>query len=453
MTAAESRACLDSWVRLLESHPQVAAARLVPGSEPRIEVTPRASVTETVDGWLYLFEDLYDSGVDHAGSCRDPQLVGWIDGLTKEPVPVAQMREWVDETVDRIKSLQPRRVLEIGAGTGLIMGELLASADLEEYVATDLASASVEALRSISGRGGPQTRVRVYQGSAHENPPASEGGGYDTVILNSVAQYFPSVEYLEDVIAQVIRLMAPQGHLFLGDLRDATLLTSYYQRRSAGTEADFDLERHQRRDFELSLEPDYIKSLERVFDAVTAVETAPKRGKHLNEMTLFRFDAVLHLGCRPLMTSPPESSSGGAPTRAIAQHIEAGGRSAVWRGLRNARLDGTGADSVDPEALWGLDGLGGWKVRVGCEPGLGSGALEVWASPPGASGDHFGLSLPGGGDPKAPHQLSLPPGRMWSLLDTLKTHLSAELGEAEPAGGRIPTIQLGPRFPGVIGQE
>ncbi|NUP15608.1 MAG: class I SAM-dependent methyltransferase [Streptomyces sp.] len=453
MTAAESRAQLDSWVRRLASHPQVAAARLVPGAQPRIEVTPKASVTETVDGWLYLFEDLYDSGVDHAGSCDDPQLVGWIDGLTQKPVPVAQMREWVDTTVDRIKSLRPRSVLEIGAGTGLIMGELLTSATLEEYVATDLASASIEVLRSISGRGGPHSRVRVHQGPAHEDPPASEGGGYDTVILNSVAQYFPSVEYLEDVIARAIECMAPQGHLFLGDLRDATLLTSYYQRRSAGTEADFDLERHQRRDLELSLSPDYVKSLEHVFGAVTAVETAPRRGRHLNEMTVFRFDAVLHLGCRPLVTSPPEPGLAGAPAKAIARHIEAGGHPAVWRGLTNARLDGTSADSVDPESLWALDGLGGWKVRVGCEPGLGSGALQVWAGPPGAAGDHFGLSLPGGADPKALDQLPLPPGRMWSLLDTLKTHLSAELGEAEPADGKMPTIQLGPRFPGVTGQE
>ncbi|MDK0517985.1 methyltransferase [Streptomyces sp. ML-6] len=444
----------EFWARLLASHPQVASARVVPGPEVRIEVVPEISVTETVEGWSYLFEDLYDSGADRGGDCGAPQLVGWVDGLTGEPVPAEQMREWVLATVGRVKALRPRRVLEIGAGTGLVMDELLAGADLDEYVATDLALASVEVLRSLGERRGSRTRVRVHHGAAHEELPASDGPGYDTVVLNSVAQYFPSTEYLEEVLSAAIGLMAPGGHIFLGDLRDATLMPSYYRRRSGETKADFDLERHQRRDFELSLSPDHVRSLANTFDAVTAVEAAPRRGRYHNEMSVFRFDAVLHLGCRPPVPGPSEPGGSGPPAKAVARHMDAGGGPAVWRGLSNSRLAGPGGDSVDPEALWDLGARRGWKVRVGCEPGIGSAALEVWAGPADAQDGHFGLSLPGGEGSQEPRQLSLPPGRTWTLLDALRTHLGPEAEKLESVAGgvRLP-IRLAPRNLGRTAQE
>ncbi|WUH88878.1 class I SAM-dependent methyltransferase [Streptomyces sp. NBC_00433] len=456
MTYAGPRTPQDTWVRLLEAHPRVAAARLLPGPPPRIEIQPLAAVDETVDGWSYLFEDLYDQGADRGGDAPARQLVGWIDGLTGKPVPEVQMREWTDAAVDRITALRPRRVLEIGAGTGLVMGALLAAAPLDEYVATDLAAASVRALRSIAGRAGTGVRVRVHQGAAHEGLPASESGGYDLVIVNSVAQYFPSVRYLEQVLGRAIGLMAPRGHLFLGDLRDATLLPSYYRQLAGDAGAEFDLERHQRRDFELGLSPAYVKSLAGGLDAVTAVEAAPKRGRYRNEMNVFRFDAVLHVGCPPPGTSPRELTADGAPVPAVRRHIESGGGPAVWRGLANARPGDLGGDAVDPEDLWALDGLRGWRVRVGCAPGSGCGALEVWAGPQQAPDAHFGLSLPSRDAAGATAQPALPAGRIWSLLDDLRKYLVAEGGTAAAADGRVPALQVGRLCSpdgSVIGQE
>ncbi len=444
MTATEA-ARLEAWARRLETHPAVAAAQPVPGAGLLIDVVPDAAANDTVDGWQYLFEDLYDSGEDRAGS-RDPQLVGWIDGLSGEAVPAEQMREWADAAVSRIQVLRPRRVLEIGAGTGLVLSGLLARADPDEYVATDLASASVAMLRSIGERAEGATRVRVHQGPAHAELPLSQAGGYDTVILNSVVQYFPSTGYLEAVIAAAITLTAPGGHLFLGDLRDATLLEPYYRRRAGRPEADLDLEHHQRRDHELSLTPDYVRSLERVFDAVTAVETAPKRGRHDNEMTVFRFDAVLHLGCAPPALPRVQARATDLPVDEIARHIASGGDATVWRGLPNARLEGSRSQpgAVDPEPVWALDGCNGWKVRVGCASGTGSAELEVWAEPPGAPGGHFALALPGLVEPSAPGQAPLPPARMWSLQDALKDYLRSADGTATPGDGVLPAIRLSP---------
>ncbi|MFB6549723.1 class I SAM-dependent methyltransferase [Streptomyces sp. NPDC056405] len=455
MTPMDSSIRPESWLPLLQTHPQVASARLLPGPGTRIEVVPESHVIETVSGWSYLFEDLYSAGVDQGGGRheqREQQLVGWVDALTRKPVPVEQMREWTQATVDRVLSLRPRRVLEIGAGTGLIMAGLLDGTDIEEYVATDLADASVQVLRSIGARAARHTRVGVSQCAAHEDLPASRGPGYDMVILNSVVQYFPSVRYLEEVIAKLIGLAAPHGHLFLGDVRDSTVLDRHYRRRPDDGE-HFDLERHQRRDFELSLSPDYLRSLRDTFDAVSAVEAAPRAGRFHNEMTLFRFDAVLHLGCRPPATQPFTSRGLEADDGAVVRHIASGAGPAVWRAVPNARLEGPVRGALYPERLWGLGSDVGWKVRVGCEPGKGLGALEVWAGPAGTAHDHFGLSLPGVAGAPLPEQPPLPPGRMWSLLDTLKARLNQAPDVGDSAGGEPPVIQLVPRHTGPAGQE
>jgi SAM-dependent methyltransferase len=486
----------DEARRALERHPAVHAARLVPGAGDLIEVEPTPAGYDGVAGWQYMFEDLYDEAADRgragavgadADAAGDPRHAGWIDGLTREPVPADQMDAWVDGTVGRILALRPHRVLEIGAGTGLVLGRLLAhvrgapgggaAADrgtedrgtedhgLDEYVATDFAAASVEILRELAERAGAADRVRVHQGAAHEPLPRSAAGGYDLVVLNSVVQYFPSTDYLEQVLAAAAALCAPGGHVLLGDLKDATLLERYYRRLPGRAGADADGAR--RRDHELSLTPDYARSLIQVLDAVTAVETAPRRGRHRNEMALFRFDALLHLGCpvpqaadRPAL-APADPARSLDPVEQVARHLAAPGAGpALWSALPNARLD-PGPGAADPERLWALDGRDGWRVRVGCAPGSGLDRLTVWAAPPGAdaaAGAHFTLAWPGPGAAGGPAaaagsavvQSPLPPGPTRALLDALQEHLR---GAAGLGAGPPPALRLVPARPQPIAQE
>jgi len=39
-------------------------------------------------------------------------------------IPAEQMREWINDRVERILALQPSRVLEIGCGTGLMLFQI-----------------------------------------------------------------------------------------------------------------------------------------------------------------------------------------------------------------------------------------------------------------------------------------------------------------------------------------
>src|ERR1700722_19269666 len=50
----------------------------------------------------------------------------------------------------------------------------------------------------------------------------------DLVILNSIVQYFPTVEYLLDVLQNAIRVTKPEGHVFIGDVRSLPLLQAFH---------------------------------------------------------------------------------------------------------------------------------------------------------------------------------------------------------------------------------
>ena len=63
---------------------------------------------------------------------------------TGSPIPLEQMREWREATVDRIRELRPRRVLEIGVGSGLLLARL--APDGEAYWATDFAAPVIRKL-------------------------------------------------------------------------------------------------------------------------------------------------------------------------------------------------------------------------------------------------------------------------------------------------------------------
>ena len=52
-------------------------------------------------------------------------------------------------------------------------------------------------------------------------------GHFDVVVLNSVVQYFPSAGYLLEVLAVAMRLLAPGGALFIGDVRNLSLLRAF----------------------------------------------------------------------------------------------------------------------------------------------------------------------------------------------------------------------------------
>src|SRR5690606_29589856 len=104
---------------------------------------PMRPETDRVGHW----QKLWDAAYRQSDGVSDPRfnVAGWNDSATGSPIPVEQMREWLDNTERSILSLQPKRALEIGCGAGLVLFRL--AAHVERYMGVDLSSHALEMIR------------------------------------------------------------------------------------------------------------------------------------------------------------------------------------------------------------------------------------------------------------------------------------------------------------------
>ena len=121
-------------------------------------------------------------------------------------------------------ALKPRRVLEIGCSVGLLVRHLAPAC--EAYRAPTCRPRQSPGCGWIRTQAGLR-HVEVTQGAATELENIAPGS-IDTVILNSVVQYFPDVDYLVDVLTKAIALVAPGGRVFVGDIRHLGLLSVFH---------------------------------------------------------------------------------------------------------------------------------------------------------------------------------------------------------------------------------
>ncbi|MCG8617543.1 MAG: amino acid adenylation domain-containing protein [Desulfobacterales bacterium] len=252
-----------------------------------------------VSQWQNLYEETYgrDAGVTEA----DFNINGWNSSFTGLPIPEAEMREWVDNTVDRIRSLNPDRVLEIGCGTGLLLSRI--APDCSVYTATDFSGKALAYIRESLGNKEELSHIRLLQRTA-DNFDGIETEGFDTVVINSVAQYFPDAAYLVKVIEGAVKMVRPGGHIFLGDLRNYALMHTFHTAvqlfGAPDTMAVKDLrqqiEAKIKYENELLVSPSFFDVLVKEIDGITGVSSLLKQGRYHNELTMFRYDTILTVG-------------------------------------------------------------------------------------------------------------------------------------------------------------
>ncbi|MBX9790192.1 MAG: amino acid adenylation domain-containing protein [Pirellulales bacterium] len=263
---------------------------------------------EQVQHWQTLFDESYKRILPSADPTRN--FEGWNSAITGRPLPHDDMRKWLDATVSAIRRARPRRVLEIGCGTGLVLFQL--APHCEEYVGTDFSEPSLDYVRRLVAQ--PQRKldhVRLERRAADELAGLPIGH-FDTVILNSVVQYFPSAEYLLRVIEGAARLVRPGGVIFLGDVRSLPLLEALHVAIEL-EQADGDISRdellrrvrHRREhEQELAVEPRLFHEVPGAVPQISRVEIRLKRGDYQNELNKFRYDVMLHVGLPEPVVEP-----------------------------------------------------------------------------------------------------------------------------------------------------
>ena len=253
---------------------------------------------DSVQQWRTVFEDTYAQlELAREGTQADFNIAGWTSRYDGSHLPQADMREWVDGTVARLHALQPRRVLELGCGTGLLMFRVAPS--VEHYTATDFSPATLHYLRShLDALGDKAGSVELLERAADAIDDLP--GDFDLVIVNSVAQYFPSLAYLELVIERALERLAPGGHLFLGDLRSLSLQPAFaasLELHAAPaatplTAAHYGAWHQAALDNELLVHPGLFALLQQQ-GRIGAVRVLPKDARRVNELSKFRYDVVI----------------------------------------------------------------------------------------------------------------------------------------------------------------
>ncbi|MCC7361438.1 MAG: methyltransferase, partial [Anaerolineales bacterium] len=247
-----------------------------------------------VSQWQSVWDETYRQALP-----PDPtfNIVGWNSSYTGLPLPAEVMREWVADPVERILALQPQQVLEIGCGTGLLLFPI--APHTQRYCGVDFSQAALDYLAD-------QLRQQPLPQVQLSRRPADDLGGFepqsfDVVILNSVAQYFPSSAYLQRVIAGAVALVRPGGRLFIGDVRSLPLLETFHaglalhqaspgQTRSALRQS---LQQRLAQEEELALDPAFFTQLPALLPRVSAVAVLPRRGRAHSELTQFRYQVLL----------------------------------------------------------------------------------------------------------------------------------------------------------------
>ena len=357
---------------------------------------------EVADEQLAEWEAVFNEKMSvKAAEVADPlfNTTGWVNSYDGEQIPDEQMRVWAGDIVEQALALRPRRVLEIGCGTGMLLFQI--APHCEFYQGVDFSQASLDYVRSqIEKDEGRFSNVRLERRTA-DDFQGIEADSFDAVILSSIVQYFPNVEYLLKVLEQAISAVRPGGFILLADLRSLPLLRAFHtsvqlHKAEAGlpvSELKQRVRKQTLQETELLIDPEFFPALREHYAKISDVRVRLERGREHNELNKFRYSALLGIGGHGSSEADYELIDGrGKRLAEIRDYLrERQPESLFVSGLSNARLaadirgvellDGGDGEvrsvealreaaqevereAVDPEEIWEMGKELGYKVEV-----------------------------------------------------------------------------------------
>ncbi|KJX95752.1 hypothetical protein TI39_contig1052g00008 [Zymoseptoria brevis] len=266
---------------------------------------PSASYVESqVRDWSLHFDQSTFANLDGiSASDLGRDFVGWKSMIDGKCIPRAEMEDWLQDTIcTLLDGKPPNHVLEIGSGTGMVLFNL--GYGLQSYMgvepSAEAATFLCERAQSLPGLAG---KVEIRVGSAMD-VRSMDGLCPSLVVMNSVVQYFPSKEYLLDVLATLLPLPGLE-RVFIGDVRPRTLNEELMATRALHNLGDkvrrgdllHEVTRLLEQEEELLIDPSFFTDLHRQFPTLIAhVEILPKKMRACNELSSYRYAAVLHVG-------------------------------------------------------------------------------------------------------------------------------------------------------------
>lgn len=220
-------------------------------------------------------------------------LGGWVNSYTLENFTQEEMQEFSTNATNKIIPLlnQDLVVLEIGCASGYIMYSVLPY--VHKYIGTDFSQKIIDINTKIKQEKNINN-LDLYCVSA-ENVNKLNIKDVDIIIINSVCQLFDGYCYFYRLLDNLIKIMKPNGKIFIGDVMDLSLKENLinslieFKRNNPSypTKTSFNNELFYHKDFFNDLIFDY---------PIKKIDISEKQGTIKNELTEFRYDVIIHLG-------------------------------------------------------------------------------------------------------------------------------------------------------------
>ncbi|MFY9136554.1 amino acid adenylation domain-containing protein [Zwartia sp.] len=252
---------------------------------------------EQLENFNTVWDSIYqDRESTHPG---EPDFSGWLSSYTGQPIASIEMHDWRDMTERRIRELEPRHIFEIGCGAGLLLLPLART--IGHYTAIDFSGVTIAALQQQAEHLGLKNVSLHHQAADTAFPVFNQP--VDTVVINSVAQYFPNVDYFVEVLGRCIQQLKNGGQIFVGDvcllnlleLRTASIEYAKAEPTLSVQALRDQVKRRVEAEEELLVDPELFVALQQKFPEINQVEFSLKRSAFDNEMSLFRCDVVIHV--------------------------------------------------------------------------------------------------------------------------------------------------------------
>jgi thioesterase domain-containing protein/acyl carrier protein/SAM-dependent methyltransferase len=281
-------------------------------SHIQVKLKEKELYKKQVENWEKVYDAEYDKSENTLQTNETVQFNTniWTDSFTIKTIPTEQMQEWLTDIIRVILAEKPKNILEIGCGTGLIFYQI--APYLDKYIGTDLSRSGINALEKEISKGAvqyPETKLMVC--GAHEIELAAEEV-IDTIIFNSVIQYFPGEDYLSEVLAKSIPLLNGVGKIIIGDVRDLQTLKLFKSSLALlklpadvdKKEFLFTADQELLKEEELCVAPGYFYNLRTIYPEITHIDIQWKQAEYINELIAYRYTVVIYVGIKNKVLTP-----------------------------------------------------------------------------------------------------------------------------------------------------
>lgn len=153
-----------------------------------------------------------------AGATTAIEASGWRHGLGGLPLTETEIADYIDNIERKLEPyLSPTtRLLDIGCGAGLAMRRL--APRVGEYVGIDLSNEALVWAQRFAEQD-QLTHVQLLQGAAHELA-SLDSTSFDVILIASVVQSFPGLNYLRQVLTASLDRLDRGGIIFCSHIWD-----------------------------------------------------------------------------------------------------------------------------------------------------------------------------------------------------------------------------------------